>query len=79
MKLKFTLRIVLSVVLASCMFFCLVAGAPEDKNGAVKYILSATGVSVLISGILCAMWNYIEYLHRKIEKLEDDKIDKKKE
>ncbi len=82
-KIKLILRIVLSIVfvliLSSTMFYCLVAGASEGRDEAVKYILLAAGFSVLICGMLCAMWNYIEYLHRKIEKLEENKIDKKKE
>ena len=72
MRLKFILRIVLSVVLAGVMFFCLVAGAPGDE--AIGYIVSAAGFSLSLSALLCGMWTYIEYLCRKIEKLEDDKI-----
>lgn len=72
MKLKFILRIVLSVVLAGVMFFCFVAGAPE--NDPTIYIVSAAGFSLSLSALLCGMWTYIEYLRRKIEKLEDDKI-----
>ena len=66
MKLKFILRIVLSVVLAGVMFFCFVAGAPGDDP--IIYIISAAGFSLTISALLCGMWTYIEYLHEKLKK-----------
>lgn len=70
-------RIAVSIVgtlfFAGCMFFCFVAGAPQEKAELAGYVWKAAGFSLLFAAFNCACINYILYLQKKIEKLENER------
>ncbi len=56
---------------AGCMFFCLVAGAPQDREALEDYVFCAAVFSLALSVFLIGCVRYILYLQKKVEKLED--------
>lgn len=49
-KICIIVSVILSVLLCACLFYNLVAGAPQDYESAIRYMISAAGVSVIVSG-----------------------------
>ena len=56
---------------AGCMFFCLVAGAPEARESLGGYVFCVSAFSLVISAFLIGCVRYILYLQKKVEKLEN--------
>ena len=50
------------------MFYCFVAGAPQNGKGAVIYVVSAAGLSILFPAFTCGCIHYIIYLRKKLDK-----------
>ena len=69
--MKKAFKILLSVLATACfagsMFYCLVAGAPLERERAMPYIISAGIFSVLLCTFVCVCLHYIDYLQKKLE------------
>ena len=70
--MKKAIKILISIIgvayLSLSIFYCFVAGAPPDREGAIRYMIYAGIFSLLVSGSLCGGVHYIHYLHKKLEK-----------
>ena len=65
--LKILLSVIVTVYFAGSMFYCLVAGAPLERERALPYIISAGVFSVLLCTFVCVCLHYIGYLQKKLE------------
>ena len=65
--LKIFFSVVITLYFSITMFYCFVAGTPENGNGTAVYILSAAGLSILFPGFTCACLHYISYLRKKLD------------
>ena len=45
------ISVVLSILLCMCLFYNLVAGTPTEYESAIRYMISAAGFSVIVSGL----------------------------
>ena len=45
------------------MFYCFIAGAPNDRGTLIKYCFNTAMFSLLLPGIICGCLFYIRYLH----------------
>lgn len=45
------ISIILSILLCMCLFYNLVAGAPVEYEAAIRYMISAAGFSIIVSGL----------------------------
>lgn len=65
--LKIFFSAVITMYFSGTMFYCFVAGAPETGRGAVIYILSAAGLSILLPVFTCGCIHYIIYLRKRLD------------
>ena len=69
--IKKVINILLSVVFVlfiGCnMFYCFIAGAPNDRGTLIKYVFNAAMFSLLLPSIICGCLFYIHYLHGLID------------
>lgn len=65
--LKVIFSLVVTVYFSTTMFYCFVAGTPETGRGAVIYMLSAAGLSILLPFFTCGCIHYIIYLRKKLD------------
>lgn len=65
--LKIVFSVAVTLYFSITMFYCFVAGAPENGNGTTVYILSAAGLAILFPGFTCACLYYISYLRKKLD------------
>lgn len=70
--LKLGISIVGVFFFSANIFYCTVAGAPENPRDAVHYMILAGIFSLLFSSLLCACFHYILYLQNKLEKKEKE-------
>ncbi len=70
--LKLGISIVGVLFFSANIFYCTVAGAPENPKAAVVYIILAGIFSLLSSSFVCICFHYILYLQRKLEKKEKE-------
>ena len=45
---KILISVVITLYFSATMFYCFVAGTPDDGKGAVIYMMSEAGLSILI-------------------------------
>ena len=57
-----------TIYFSTTMFYCFVAGAPQNGKGAVIYVVSAAGLSILFPAFTCGCLHYIIYLRKKLDK-----------
>lgn len=62
-----------TLLFAGSVFYCIVAGAPEEPDSARRYILTAGVFSLLLSSFLCGCIYYIAYLQKKLEEYRKEK------
>lgn len=65
--LKLIFSILITVYFAAVMFYCFVAGAPQEQAAAIRYMVAAAGFSLLVPAFMCACIHYIRYLQKKLE------------
>ncbi len=70
---KYLLSAVVTLFFSGCMFYCLVAGAPQGRKELWIYILAAGGFSILLPSFVCVCIHYILYLQKIIESHEKSK------
>ena len=58
---------------AGTVFYCTVAGAPEEPDSAKRYMVAAGAFSLLLSSFVCGCIHYISYLQRKLEEYRKEK------
>ena len=58
---------------AGTVFYCTVAGAPEEPDSAKRYMLAAGAFSLLLSSFVCGCIHYILYLQKKLEEYRKEK------
>ncbi|BFK24929.1 hypothetical protein F320042A7_04990 [Blautia producta] len=51
------------------MFYCFIAGAPNDRGTLIKYVFNTAMFSLLLPGIICGCLFYIRYLHGLIDEM----------
>ena len=56
----------LVLLFAGAVFYCTVAGAPEEPDSARRYMLAAGAFSLLLASFVCGCIHYILYLQRKV-------------
>lgn len=49
-KICIIVTVILSILLCACLFYNFIAGAPTDHDSAIRYIISAAGLSIILSG-----------------------------
>lgn len=49
--IRIIITVILSVLLCACLFYNLVAGAPQEYGAAIRYIICAAGFSIIVSGL----------------------------
>lgn len=62
---KILISVVITLYFSATMFYCFVAGTPDDGKGAVIYMMSAAGLSILFPAFTCGCIHYILYLRKK--------------
>jgi len=71
--IKKVINILLSVVfvlfIGGNMFYCFIAGAPNDRGTLIKYVFNTAMFSLLLPGIICGCLFYIRYLHGLIDEM----------
>lgn len=70
--LKILASVLITLYFAAGLFFCLVAGAPMEKERGIPYIILAAVVSLVLPAFLCACLHYISYLQKKLEEKEKE-------
>lgn len=65
--LKIFFSVVITLYFSITMFYCFVAGTPESGKGAVIYMMSAAGLSILFPIFTCGCIHYIIYLRKKLD------------
>lgn len=70
---KYLLSAAATLFFSGCLFYCLVAGAPQGKEELWIYLLAAGGFSILLPCFVCVCIHYILYLQKKIERYEASK------
>lgn len=45
------ISVILSILLCACLFYNLVAGPPTEYESAIRYMISAAGFSIIVSGL----------------------------
>jgi hypothetical protein len=66
--LKVFFSLAVTIYFSTTMFYCFVAGAPQNGKGAVIYVVSAAGLSILFPSFTCGCIHYIIYLRKKLDK-----------
>lgn len=66
--LKVFFSLAVTIYFSTTMFYCFVAGAPQNGKGAVIYVVSAAGLSILFPAFTCGCLHYIIYLRKKLDK-----------
>lgn len=61
---KILISVVITLYFSATMFYCFVAGTPDDGKGAVIYMMSAAGLSILFPTFTCGCIHYILYLRK---------------
>ncbi len=61
------ISVVITLYFSATMFYCFVAGAPDGGKGAVIYMMSAAGLSILFPAFTCGCIHYILYLRKKMD------------
>ena len=61
---KILISVVITLYFSATMFYCFVAGTPDDGKGAVIYMMSAAGLSILFPAFTCGC---IHYLRKKMD------------
>lgn len=56
------------LLFAAAIFYCTVAGAPEEPERARRYIFASGAFSLLLPSFVCGCIHYISYLHSELEK-----------
>ena len=51
---KILISVVITLYFSATMFYCFVAGTPDDGKGAVIYMMSAAGLSILFPALPAA-------------------------
>ena len=74
---KAVVSIILVLLFAGAVFYCTVAGAPEEPDSARRYMLAAGAFSLLLSSFVCGCIYYILYLQRKLEEYKNKEDSKK--
>ena len=64
---KILISVVITLYFSATMFYCFVAGTPDDGKGAVIYMMSAAGLSILFPAFTCGCIHYILYLRKKMD------------
>lgn len=49
--IRIIITVILSVLLCACLFYNLVAGAPQEYGAAIRYMICAAGFSIIVSGL----------------------------
>ena len=60
---KILISVVITLYFSATMFYCFVAGG----KGAVIYMMSAAGLSILFPAFTCGCIHYILYLRKKMD------------
>ena len=69
---KYIICSILTLGFSACLFFCLVAGAPQLGSGRViGYVFCALGFSLLNGGLLTWALCQIHTLQKKVEQLQE--------
>ena len=63
---KILISVVITLYFSATMFYCFVAGTPDDGKGAVIYMMSAAGLSILFPTFTGCI-HYILYLRKKMD------------
>ena len=66
---KILISVVITLYFSATMFYCFVAGTPDDGKGAVIYMMSAAGLSILFPTFTCGCIHYILYLRKKMDEM----------
>ena len=64
---KILISVVITLYFSATMFYCFVAGTPDDGKGAVIYMMSAAGLSIRFPAFTCGCIHYILYLRKKMD------------
>ena len=69
---KYIICCILDLGFSACLFFCLVAGAPQPGSGRLGgYVFCALGFSLLTGGLLTGALFHIHTLQKKVEQLQE--------